>query len=858
MKKNLLLVISLFSCSSMIQGVVISPEDALRRMGEVKGVSLPTRGGGTPDLLFTSRLATGEAALYVFNVPDSQGYWVLSADDAAAPVLGYSLTGTFNVENIPPQMEWWMKEYGRQINYAREKGMSGYSSATRSDRKAIVPLLSTNWDQGSPFNLQCPEIKGRHALTGCVATAMAQVMKYWNYPETGTGRGTATVPSSSESIDMSFSEQKFDWDNMLDWYGTGAVYTDAQSAAVAYLMKACGFASGMNYSLSSSGALSMHAASALINNFKYNPNIQFMDRDYFTSTEWESMVYDELAAGRPVLYSGVSPSGGHEFVCDGYSSDGYFHFNWGWSGMSDGYFLLDALNPGNLGSGGGEGGGFNYSQDITIGIQPSATAAVSPRLVQLGNLRLVPKFNTLSLKIEYGSSSGFWANMGLSTVNVDLGVAIEPAAGISGAVKYVKFNSGNVSAPKTVSNGDGSYSVSYSGFSGGDVTIPDGLSDGRYKITVCTKGSGAPDTDYVPVLCGSEGYNYAYFTKSGSTYTADNLAAPQIIIKEAGTLSDVYYGLATKMSLTIFNDSEKEITKTFFPRLVSGQTVLESSDGVTVTIGANETVTRDFVTIFEVETGLMAPTSDKVYTLGFYNPATNESYEWTSEVTVKAGAPAPVYTVADFSMPGLSYKDVVLNDEGHTPTRLYSVTDTSDLPFSCVINVEQGYLGFPLYLAICRNEDGNTNLVSASVFNQIPTVSAGQSVNLTQTVDFASGEEGNTYVAYLCEANGNELMPIENATPIFFIIAGSGIDDILADNVALVINYERSTGEILAESPEGIASLSIYSLDGKSVSAEISLNGNSARASLSALPSGVYIVRAVDRNGCVRTFKTAK
>ena len=126
MKKNLLLVISLFSCSSMIQGVVISPEDALRRMGEVKGVSLPTRGGGTPDLLFTSRLATGEAALYVFNVPDSQGYWVLSADDAAAPVLGYSLTGTFNVENIPPQMEWWMKEYGRQINYAREKGMSGY------------------------------------------------------------------------------------------------------------------------------------------------------------------------------------------------------------------------------------------------------------------------------------------------------------------------------------------------------------------------------------------------------------------------------------------------------------------------------------------------------------------------------------------------------------------------------------------------------------------------------------------------------------------------------------------------------------------------------------------------------------
>ena len=131
---------------------------------------------------------------------------------------------------------------------------------------------------------------------------------------------------------------------MIDSYNGS--YTDEQAAAVAYLMKACGYSCDMAYTPNSSGALSINAAKALFENFKYNPNLQYLNRDYLSATEWENIIYAELAAKRPVLYGGRSSSVGHEFVCDGYDGNGYFHFNWGWGGMSDGYFLLDALNPG--------------------------------------------------------------------------------------------------------------------------------------------------------------------------------------------------------------------------------------------------------------------------------------------------------------------------------------------------------------------------------------------------------------------------------------------------------------------------------------------------------------------------------
>ncbi len=192
---------------------------------------------------------------------------------------------------------------------------------------------------------------------------MAQVMYYWKYPEKGTGTVTARV-NDIQTAPIDLSTITFDWDNMTDTYDQSS--TPAQKKAVAALMKACGYSVDMGYTVDESGAQTINLAKALVENFGYNENITFLQRNYFSGQDWNNLVYGELKAGRPVLYSGASITGSHQFVCDGYDGNGYFHINWGWGGMSDGYFLLEALNPGAQGTG-GSAGGYNYAQTIKIG-----------------------------------------------------------------------------------------------------------------------------------------------------------------------------------------------------------------------------------------------------------------------------------------------------------------------------------------------------------------------------------------------------------------------------------------------------------------------------------------------------------
>ena len=203
------------------------------------------------------------------------------------------------------------------------------------------------------------------APTGCVATAMAQVMKYFNWPEKGAGTGKAT-DSSGKSYAMDLGVT-FSWNDMKAQYNEGN-YTSPQASAVALLMKACGYAVGMKYGPSESGAGSVAIPSALVDNFGYDGGVRLCMRTYYGREEWEGMIYDNLAHVGPVLYTGTTNlGGGHAFVCDGYSTDGYFHFNWGWSGMYDGYYLLTALNPEGEGTG-GFAGGYNIGQEVVLGI----------------------------------------------------------------------------------------------------------------------------------------------------------------------------------------------------------------------------------------------------------------------------------------------------------------------------------------------------------------------------------------------------------------------------------------------------------------------------------------------------------
>lgn len=274
---------------------------------------------------------------------------------------------------MPDNMKAWLESYQSQIEWAIANGIDATPVKSAVKRDNITPLIQTRWDQGSPYNDLCPvynESEHTRCATGCVATAMAQIMKFHEWPVKGKGSNSYRCYNYTYGIDfgtlsMNFGDTTFDWANMTDRYNSSS--TQEQKDAVATLMYACGISVNMGYG-PSSGAQSTEPAWAFVNNFDYDKGTTYYLRDYFSGSEWEEMMYNELAARRPIMYDGVTDNReGHEFVCDGYR-DGYFHINWGWGGMSDGYFLLSALDPGVQGTGGATSG-FNFQQGATIGIQ---------------------------------------------------------------------------------------------------------------------------------------------------------------------------------------------------------------------------------------------------------------------------------------------------------------------------------------------------------------------------------------------------------------------------------------------------------------------------------------------------------
>lgn len=315
-----------------------------------------------------------EPAYYVFDRAESGGFIVVAADDRLQGVLGYTSSGSFQREKMPSNFEWWLGEYERQIDsfiISEETQRTSVvsSSSGESDFPAIDPLLTTRWNQNSPYNDMCPEIGGNKCVTGCVATAVAQIMKYYNYPEKGIGENSYLLERIGQ-ISCDFSNIVFDWDNMLDEYDESS--TEVQKEAVAQLMYACGVASNMNYGVEMSGAYFYDLPYDLQRFFGYSANTEAEIRDGYTDSEWESLIYNELRHKRPVLYSGgYASKSPHAFVCDGYSDDGFYHINWGWGGLCDGYFRLSALNPSSQGIGGSKDG-YTSDQCIVMGLEPSS------------------------------------------------------------------------------------------------------------------------------------------------------------------------------------------------------------------------------------------------------------------------------------------------------------------------------------------------------------------------------------------------------------------------------------------------------------------------------------------------------
>ena len=384
--------------------------------------------GGKPSRVPAGPSSLADSTGIYYAVNTHSGYVIVGADDRLPEVLGYSDEGVFEPDNMAPALRFWLQCYGEETG-AMEQGTGSYVSARVSGtpQRAVEPLMTTKWNQSAPYNNFAPlynETGGR-SVTGCVATAMAQIMRYHRYPQTGTGSHSyywiATTPAGkSGTLSANFGQTVYDWANMSDSYKSG--YTTAQADAVATLMYHCGVAVEMNYG-SSSGAFSADVPKALAAYFGYDTNYQKIQKAMYPADSLKAIIAAELRADRPVLVSGSNDEGGHAFVCDGYDGQGYFHINWGWGGSNDGYYLLTALNPGKSQGIGGTSKGYNQATAFFIGLQP-ANSSAQPAIPQMATTSFSLSSESFKRTASFSVSISRLQNYGLTDFSGNYGVAL--------------------------------------------------------------------------------------------------------------------------------------------------------------------------------------------------------------------------------------------------------------------------------------------------------------------------------------------------------------------------------------------------------------------------------------------------
>ena len=320
----------------------------------------------------TTRAAAPNIGFYVFNDEVNRRFVIVSGDERQEEVLGYSEDEILTTEHIPCGMLCFLSQYAAEYQYIQENDydIDEDAAEVRKAYSSTSPLIQTIWAQSPVYNDQCPTYSGERCVTGCVATAMAQVMNYWQYPRIGEG---VVSPASvhdyyCSNLKLNLSNKAFDWTSLKNAVTVTNSSSSAAKDAVAYLMKACGYAVKMMYDLSDyggSGAYPANISKALINNFGYKASASLVSKDVNSSTSWENAIQNELALGRPIIYCGYGSNGGHCFILDGYNaSTGKYHFNWGWGGSYQStYFSLSSLTPGSH--------SFTSNQQMVYRIEPN-------------------------------------------------------------------------------------------------------------------------------------------------------------------------------------------------------------------------------------------------------------------------------------------------------------------------------------------------------------------------------------------------------------------------------------------------------------------------------------------------------
>ncbi|MBR5638638.1 MAG: C10 family peptidase [Muribaculaceae bacterium] len=673
------------------------------------------------ELVLAAKSKSQDVDYYVFNKGKCNGYIIVSGDDKAAPILGFSDEGTFDFNNIPDGLQYWLEVYSQEMQYLRSNPNAPAASIRQKRSSSVRPLLTCNWAQVEPYNNLCPTYTEdgitEHAVTGCVATAAAQIMYYHRWPITGTGSHSYVCDvnySGEQTLSADFGSTTYDWDNMLDSYDGS--YTDTQANAVATLMSHVGIACDMFYSSRGSGSRSYYPMmEGLRNYFGYNKGMIDMMRANTPINEWEQTIINELDNSRPVLYGGFKPgSSGHAFVLDGYNDEGYFHVNWGVGGRNNGYFLITALSLSD--QAGTFGGGFNTEQEIIIGIYPDDGSTAEPEnYIEFG----CEEYKSSVPQVNLGESAqiilnGFFIN----------GYGYYPTVFLKYGLNLTDLNNNTVDfKPGEYSDMDLWFGCYYNFLE--DYTPPTNLPDGQYRLWLMCMVPEAGMTEYVPCEHFNTTTGYINVTvQDGIVYfdgpeTNDGILSLESleVPSKVGTNSNF------EVKATIANAGDEYYDNIYFV-VKQQETIISTGDAIKIDVPTDgNVIVRSFVA---------APAESGTYQLAVYDKKKQ-----------MIGSPVTL-NVAESSNYSLS-----ISSQLSTPGYYM---DPSDIQASAVIsNSGTGDFIGNIEMWIV---DKNVSWLKKSVYSPTITIPAGQSATVHFKCEFY-GSEGMVYKMFLIKPDND-------------------------------------------------------------------------------------------------------
>lgn len=580
-RKLSLLAIMLLGGASLL-AAPLTPDEALARaIGKAPARVASSLSAGRPTLSFTYNI-NKTPALYVFTTP--QSFMLVAADDAVTPLIGYSDNSTFDPDNIPDGLKWYLEARGAEISAASKSSGAVAAIYAPADRQNIEPLLKTTWRQGNPFNMNAPFVGESQCPIGCVAISMSQTMNYYQWPEKGIGSHSYSwTPSggTAQKLSFNYEENPFLWNEMLDDYSDGKG-TEAQKKAVANLTYGSAVSVDTKFGASASSAGANEICRAFVNRFNYSIASRFAEHKYYTAEEWSELIYQNLLNQRPTPYAGTNDNGGHAFVVDGYNTDGYFHVNWGWGGTSDGYYLINNLNPRTQGTG-GTSGGYNFGESVVLDLKkPEAGDKLAVVMVNQGGLKVTTGEAQFNIQTSTGAG-GFFNFSTRDLENITLGATLTNTE--TGEVIYVPGKNYDKME-------------SFIGYGSYRAVPTEKIPDGKYILRPAYLYEGEWGEIQMP-------YNYTRtytITVDGDSYipTADT---PQLLeVSDIKIESNFYDGAAFKMSFKLTNTNDYTYSGGVALQIgkLNGQNlnIVTRSAYTPVEIGINETIDVDYTTTF--------------------------------------------------------------------------------------------------------------------------------------------------------------------------------------------------------------------------------------------------------------------